>query len=71
MEKKREEQKVRFDPDKIVVLGPTFDFWLSEEDDIYDEFYGETKAGASIPDGGRISGQTGNKEGPSGNRSIQ
>lgn len=31
--------KVPYDPEKTVVVGPEYNFWLNEEDDIYDELY--------------------------------
>lgn len=41
---------MQFDADKLIVLGPSFDFWLNEKDDIYDELYAEleTQTGASV-----------------------
>lgn len=43
--------KVKHDPEKSIVVGPEFDFWLNEEDDIYDELYREkdSKTGGSVP----------------------
>ena len=35
---------MQFDADKIVIRGPAFDFWLNDEDDIYDGLYGEREA---------------------------
>ncbi len=60
----QEEQKVRFDADKVIVLGPAFDFWLNEEDDIYDELYAEreTDAGTSVSDGRELSRRDGDKK---------
>ena len=71
MEKKSQERKVQFDEDKIVVLGPSFDFWLNEEDDIYDELYGETETGTSIPDGGKLSRPTRQEQGSPSDRGLQ
>lgn len=61
MNEKQEGQKVRFDADKVIVLGPSFDFWLNEEDDVYDELYAEYEAdaGTSVSDGRELSRRDG------------
>jgi hypothetical protein len=42
----RENEKVRYDPKLIVPVGSEYDFWLNEEDDIYDVLYRD-KSGES------------------------
>ena len=56
----QEGQKVRIDADKVIVLGPSFDFWLNEEDDIYDELYvkRETEEGPRVPRAGEFPRQS-------------
>ena len=73
MNNKQGEQKVRFDEDKLIVLGPSFDFWLNEEDDIYDELYAEreTQTGRSLPDRRNFSGRPVDKKSASDSHRFQ
>lgn len=55
MEKDLEGHTVSFDEEKIIVVGPSFEFWLNEEDDVYDELYSEkTKTRTDLFTGGKL-----------------
>lgn len=36
-----EVKKMEFDNKRVVVVGSEFNFWLNEEDDVYDELFGK------------------------------
>lgn len=38
-----ETERIQHDPAKTLQLGSEHDFWLNEEDDVYDELYREPK----------------------------
>ncbi len=56
MAENRERQKISFEAKRVVTLGPNFDFWINEEDDIYDELYTKkAETGPNLSDGSGIS----------------